>query len=145
MGNFPILARWWLRGTWLVRSCMRALACLRGRGSVKLVNFPYGADESSCCRHLPQVLERRSFLISDFCFLVWCCMRVDLLSGSCLGPLPFLSAASSTFQALMSPSAVFLASASTDSFPATFACPGTQCTISLSMSCLSSASLMELI
>ena len=88
-------------------SCMRALACLQGRGSVKSVNFPDGANESSHCRCLPQVLERRSFLISNFCFLVWCCMMVDLLSGSCLGPLPFLSAAGSTFKVLMSPSATF--------------------------------------
>ena len=123
-------------------SCMRALACLWGSGSVRLVNFPDGTDESSRCRCFPRVLERKSLLISFFCFLEWCWIRADLLSGSCMRPLPFLSATSSTFHALKFPFAAFLASTSTDSFPATFVCPGTQCMVSLSMSCFSSAALV---
>ena len=73
------------------------------------------------CEHLPQSVEMKSVMISFLSLVLKAWSSTDLLSGSTAGALLHVSEVGRWFVGLLSPSAAFFTSLSTDLFPAMFA------------------------
>ena len=128
---------------WPVLSWISTLACLLGRLFTRVVNLLDGMVGSSRWRRFPRSVEVKSALILALSLVLKDCISAALLYGRTAGVLRFLSDVGSCSTGLESPLAAFLASWSTDSFPAMLAWPGTQWMARWGRSCLSSMLLSE--
>lgn len=102
------------------------LVCLLRRLFVRVVNLLDGMVGSSCWRHFPCSVDKKSVLIAALSVVLKDCIRAALLNRRMISVPHFFSDMGNCSTGLELPSVAFFASLSTDSLPAMLAWLGTQ-------------------